>query len=133
VDDRRAHTRLLACIPAYLESKRDAQDLALIRDVSVSGARLLTRTSLAAGATVHLELYMGAEGSSPKLASGRVVRADRRAKSVSDVWSWEIGVEFDAPIHGYEHEIEQLSRHQEELGIVKPSSRPPPPSTERKQ
>src|ERR1051325_2586120 len=74
VDERRAHTRLLACIPAYLESKRDEQDLALIRDVSVSGARLLTRTKLPAGVPIHLALYMGAEGTAPKLANGRVVR-----------------------------------------------------------
>jgi hypothetical protein len=127
VDERRAHTRLLACIPAYLESKRDEQDLALIRDVSVSGARLLTRTKLPTGVPIHLELYMGAEGAAPKLASGRVVRADRRAIAVSDVWSWEVGVEFDEPIAGYEREIEEISRHQEALGILKPSSRPPPP------
>jgi hypothetical protein len=120
VNERRTHARLLACIPAYLESTREAHDLALIRDVSVRGARLFTRTRLPPGEPVHLELYISGEGSPPRLASGKVVRSDRRDIAVSDVWSWEVGVEFDAPIEGYEADIEQLSRYQESIGVVKP-------------
>jgi hypothetical protein len=122
VEERRTHSRLLACIPAYLESTRDPQDLALIRDVSVRGARLFTRTSLPNGMPVHLQLYIGGEAEAPKHANGHVVRADRRDVALSDVWSWEVGVEFDSPIEGYEHEIEELSKRQEEIGILKPKS-----------
>jgi hypothetical protein len=122
VDERRTHSRRLACIPAYLESTRDPQDLALIRDVSVRGARLFTRTGLPNGMAVHLQLYLGGEAQPPKQATGHVVRADRRDIALSDVWSWEVGVEFDAPIEGYEDEIEALSRRQEEIGILKPKS-----------
>ena len=122
MEERRTHARMLACIPAYLESTRDPQDLALIRDVSVRGARLFTRTSLPNGMAVHLQLYIGGEAEAPKQARGHVVRADRRDVALSDVWSWEVGVEFDSPIEGYEHEIEELSKRQEEIGILKPKS-----------
>ena len=134
VDERRAHIRLLACIPAYLDSTRDTHDLALIRDVSLSGALLLTRTELEAGVAVTLELYLGGDAEPPKHATGRVVRVDRRPPEVSDVWSWEVGVVFDANIQGYEQELEEISRRQEALGIVKlRSSRPPPPSPQGEQ
>jgi hypothetical protein len=71
---------------------------------------------------VHLQLYIGGDAVAPKQASGHVVRADRRDIALSDVWSWEVGVEFDAPIEDYEDEIEALSRRQEEIGILKPKS-----------
>jgi len=83
---------------------------------------------------VTLELYLGGDTAPPKRAGGRVVRTDRRAPEVSDVWSWEVGVVFDAPIEGYEREIEEISRRQEALGIAKlRSSRPPPPSPQGEQ
>ena len=119
VENRRSASRLLACIPAYFESHRDSQDLALIRDVSVTGARLYTRIRLEVGQEVTLHLYLGKESEPPKHAAGRVVRADRRNPALSDVWPWEIGVEFATPIESYEKEIEELCRRQEAAGILK--------------
>ena len=43
--DRRKAARHLACFPAYVGSDEDVQNIALIRDVSVKGALLLTRSS----------------------------------------------------------------------------------------
>src|SRR6185436_16916929 len=76
MDERRSFTRQLTCIPAYFESKADPQDLALIRDVSTSGARLLTRAKLELDESVTLHLYLGGEGDEPRKASGRIVRVD---------------------------------------------------------
>jgi len=123
MEDRRSFSRQLTCIPAYFESKADPQDLALIRDVSTSGARLLTRGKLELDETVTLHLYL-TETDEPRKASGRVVRVDRRDLNVADVWGWEIGVEFDIAITPYEKEIEELCRRQEEAGVLK-RSRPP--------
>jgi hypothetical protein len=117
--ERRTHSRQLTCIPAYFETKSDSQDLALIRDVSVSGARLYARVKLDADQPVTLHLYLGKESEPPRQVSGRAVRIDRRESSLADVWGWEIGVEFDEPISQYATEIEELCRRQEAVGVLK--------------
>jgi hypothetical protein len=119
MDDRRSFLRQLTCIPVHFESKSDPQDLALIRDVSVSGARLYTRGKLELDETVNLHLYLGLESDEPRKASGRVVRVDRRDLALADIWRWEIGVEFDVAITPYEKEIEALCRRQEAAGVLK--------------
>jgi hypothetical protein len=117
--ERRASSRQLTCIPAHFESRQDPQDLALIRDVSTTGARLYTRAKVDIDETVTLHLYLGLESDEPRKASGRVVRVDRRDPALADVWGWEIGVEFEAAITPYEKEIEALCRRQEAAGVLK--------------
>jgi hypothetical protein len=119
MEERRAFERQLTCIPAYFESRRDPQDLALIRDISTSGARLYTRLRLAVDDMVSLHLCLGAESDPPRKANGRVVRVDRRDPSLADVWGWEIGVEFDLAISPYADEIEALCKRQETVGVLK--------------
>src|SRR4051812_26973457 len=104
--ERRASSRQLTSIPAHLQSRQDPQDLALIRDVSTTGARLYTRAKLEINETVTLHLYLGLESEAPRKASGRIVRVDRRDPALADIWAWEIGVEFDETITAYEKEIE---------------------------
>lgn len=117
--ERRASDRHLSCIPASFESKEDTDDLALIRDVSTQGARIFTRTELALRDRVTLHLYLGKEGEAPRAASGHVVRVDRRDPDESEIWRWELGIEFDMPITGYEREIEELCRQQEAAGVLR--------------
>jgi len=119
MEDRRSHSRQLTCIPAHFESKNDSQDLALIRDVSVSGARLFTRLKVDAGLPVQLHLYLGTEADAPRPVAGRIVRVDRRDPALADLWGWDVGVEFDAPITEYAEEIEQLCQRQQAVGILK--------------
>ena len=120
MEDRRTTSRRIACIPAYLETMKDEPDLALIRDVSTTGARLLTRTMLPVGLEVRLELYVRGDSGPPSIAAGRVVRSDRRDLALSDVWPWEIGVEFETPFEDPDREIEALSERQLAMGIIKP-------------
>jgi hypothetical protein len=119
MEDRRSHSRQLTCIPAYFESRADSQDLALIRDVSVSGARLYTRLKLDAGHPVQLHLYLGGESDTPRIVAGKVVRVDRRDPALADMWGWDIGVEFDSAISEYAAEIEALCERQQAAGILK--------------
>jgi len=44
---------------------------------------------------------------------------ERRDPTQSDVWAFEIGVVFSAPITAYESEIEELCKRQEAAGILK--------------
>jgi hypothetical protein len=119
MDERRSFSRQFTCIPAQFESGSDPQDLALIRDVSTSGARLYTRAKLDIDETVTLHLYLGLESDEPRKASGRVVRVDRRDMALADVWGWEIGVKFEVALTPYEKEIEALCRRQEAAGVLK--------------
>ncbi len=125
MEERRTASRLIACIPTYLDSKQDEHDLALIRDVSSTGARLLTRTNLSIGLSVHLELYVRGDAGTSSEATGRVVRCDRRDIALSDVWPWEVAIEFEAPLEDADHEIEALSERQLAMGIIKPPSERP--------
>jgi hypothetical protein len=119
MDDRRTFARQLSCIPASFESKGDAQDLALIRDVSVRGAKLLTRIKLELEEPVTLHLYLGSESEPPRQAVGKVRRVERREPALSDMWGWEVGIEFDATIDTYQKEIDALTQRQEQAGVLR--------------
>lgn len=119
MEDRRSENRRISCIPAHVERDPDAQHLALIHDVSTKGALLFTRTRLEVGDPVHLALYLLPEHEPPRPVSGHVVRVLRRAIERSDVWQWEVGVEFDEPIDQYSKEIEDLCQRQREVGVLK--------------
>ncbi len=51
--ERRGDPRHLACFPAHVETDAGKQRTALIRDLSVSGAFLLTRARLEVGDSVR--------------------------------------------------------------------------------
>ena len=55
--ERRNEERYLSCIPASLEVP-EATDLALIRDVSRTGALLFARKSFKNGETLSLKLHL---------------------------------------------------------------------------
>lgn len=105
----RGTPRRLTCIPATLQREHDAQSVAVILDVSVSGVRVAARTRYDVGESLELGLYFTEDGKIPRAARGRVVRVEERPAEVSDVWRWDVGVEFDAPIQEYEDEIRRFT------------------------
>jgi hypothetical protein len=117
--ERRSSFRQLTCIPAAFDSERSSRDLALICDASITGARLYTQGELELQEPVTLELFLGPASAEPRKVEGKVVRVERRAATVSEVWPWEVAVEFDEPITAYQKEIEDLCRRQEASGILK--------------
>jgi hypothetical protein len=119
MEERRTAARQLSCIPAYVESKEDSAHLALIHDVSETGALLFTRAKLDVGEELTLNLYLSPDQKPPRAASGKAVRVARRAIDRSDVWQWEIGVEFHTSISEFADEIEDLTRRQRAAGVLK--------------
>lgn len=117
--ERRSSSRQLTCIPASFDSEDKSHDLALICDASTTGARLYTRGELHLNEPVTLELFLGPAANEPRKVDARVVRVQRRASTVSEIWPWEIGVEFNEPITAYQKEIEELCRRQEASGLLK--------------
>jgi hypothetical protein len=118
--ERRSSPRRLTCIPAQLDAKPDSQDIALIRDASVSGARLLTQVKLKLGEQVTVQLYLDPDTDTPRAVKSRVVRAEPCDIKRAGVWVWEIGVEFTESISAYAKEIEDLCKRQQALGTLDP-------------
>lgn len=109
--ERRGDTRHLACFPAHLDTGSGKQRTALIRDLSVSGALLLTRARVEIGAAVRLSLYLR-EGEEPQVASGRVVRHERRGIEMAHPWTQAVAVQFDEPIAALEPDAKALAARQ---------------------
>jgi hypothetical protein len=112
--DRRIDTRHLACFPAHLVTEQGVARSALIRDLSVSGALLLTRARLKLGDPVRLSLYLE-EGRDPRIVTGRVVREERRSIEMAHPWTKSVAVHFDEPIADLEPKAKELATRQAEL------------------
>jgi hypothetical protein len=119
--DRRGGVRHLACFPAHLETD-GGQRNALIRDLSISGALLLTRAKIGVGDVVRLSLYLK-EGADPEVVSAKVVRHERRSIEMAHPWTKAVAVQFDAPLLALEGDVKALADKQAAL-----AGRPPPSS-----
>lgn len=112
--DRRIEQRHLACFPAHVETAAGVPRSALIRDLSVSGALLLTRARLNVGDTVKLSLHLR-EGAPPFLATARVVREEQRPNELVHPWTKAVAVQFDAPLTELEGDARSLADRQAAL------------------
>ena len=91
--------------------------MALIRDLSVSGALLLTRERLDVGEEIRLSLYLSEDVTLARPAAGLVLRVAPRTADRSEVWHHTVAVQFHAPLHDCEAEIKALADRQAELGL----------------
>lgn len=112
--ERRGDYRHLACFPAHLHTEQGVVRTALIRDLSVSGALLLTRAAYAAGDPIKLSLYL-AEGEEPTLVEGKVVRSSRRTGELAHPWTRSVAVRFDETVDALEPLVKQLAEKQAAL------------------
>jgi hypothetical protein len=128
--DRRGDTRHLACFPAHVEvGENGVARTALIRDLSVSGALLLTRARVKVGDVVKLSLYLK-EGLDPVLVSSRVVREEQRSSELVHPWTKAVAVQFETSMPAIEAEAKALADRQAALNAgprrSSPSGRPDP-------
>lgn len=113
-DERRRDFRHLACFPAHLHAGPGVARSALIRDLSVSGALLLTRARFVAGDSIELSLYLDDRPEAYKVA-GSVVRSARRTGELAHPWTMSLGVRFDRPLTEIEPQIKALAVRQAAL------------------
>jgi hypothetical protein len=113
--DRRAGARHLACFAAEIQAERwNGARTAVIRDLSVTGALLLTGAKVEAGDQVTLNLYiLGDE--TMHTVTGKVVRKERRDPSSAGLWPFSVGVHFDAPLNELEEQIREVAARQAAL------------------
>jgi hypothetical protein len=114
-NDRRGGERLFACAPAHIELQTGATRTAILRDVSVSGALLLTRAKVHADDQLTLHLYFSGEPTDARVVGARVVRVKHRDPDTAGLWPYEVAVEFAEHLNDREAEIRALAAHQAEL------------------
>jgi hypothetical protein len=115
--ERRIGVRHFACFPADLERPERGKRVAMIHDLSITGALLVVRAELAVGDDVSLQLYVtGDPDSRSRATHARVVRIEPLAPTERALWSHRVGVQFDSPLTDFEPEIEALAARQRQLG-----------------
>jgi len=105
--ERRRNARHVAAVPVHIHDATGAPPhTALIRELSVSGAQILTQTKYTVGSRIELDLYIrDTEHASP--AVGRVIRVQRRPQG--GLWPIVVAIEFDQPLTAFEQEIKELA------------------------
>ena len=110
-DDRRVDARELTCYPFYVQTgdtgDTGAMDIAIIRDLSPSGAYLFVGVDLSVGTRVKLHLDFAEP---PKIVEGRVVRAERTPEESSELWPFGAAVRFDERHEDLEPHALELAR-----------------------
>jgi hypothetical protein len=112
--ERRLGFRYLSCFPAHLEREGDGTRAAMIHDLSVSGALLLVRTTLAVGEAVRLRLFITGDMNESRDVVGRVVRIEKLGDPFAGPWSSRVAVQFDDELTGVDSEIGALAKRQAE-------------------
>ena len=112
--ERRLGFRYLSCVPAHLERDGDGTRAAMIHDLSVSGALLLVRTTLAVGDTVRLRLFFTGDMNESREVVARVVRIEKLGDPFAGPWSSRVAVHFDEELKGVDREIGALAKRQAE-------------------
>lgn len=113
--DRRAGTRHLACFAAEIQMERwNGARTAVIRDLSVTGALLLTGAKVQVGDQVALNLYIVGDDAMHTV-NGKIVRCERRDPTTAGLWPYSVGVQFDEPLHELEEQIKEVAARQAAL------------------
>ena len=111
--DRRRNARHIACVPVHIHATAGSPPhTALIRELSISGAQILTRTQFRVGASIDLALYIR-DTEHAEVVSGRVIRVERRKER--GLWPIVVAVEFQTPLTAFEQEIRELARKTEPI------------------
>jgi hypothetical protein len=116
-DDRRGETRHFACFPAHIRRPGGSTRMALIRDLSITGALLYTRSRLAVGDEIALSLYLRENVTDHLPVRARVLRVEPLAADRAEVWHFRAAVQFTEPLQGHDAEIEALATRQAALGL----------------
>lgn len=109
-DERRGADRRLTCVVAEVETS-DKSSLALIRNVSHTGALLFAARDLEVDDAVDLLIHTTSEPDGKKInASGTIVRREALDPARTDVWRWELGVRFSEPLDLDSDEIAAITK-----------------------
>jgi len=91
--ERRGDSRRPSSIPAGIDGARDLKHVALIQNVSRTGALLSTRFSCEVGRELTLNIHATRRDLGHNVRA-RVVRVERRAPEHAQLWKYDVGVKF---------------------------------------
>jgi hypothetical protein len=116
--DRRRFARRLVCVATDVAADTVNKHTALIRDMSVSGAYLLTRVPVEVGESLDLAIHLPVKGEEQiKETTAKVVRLEPLPPDRADVWSCGFAVKFVDPLDELEEEIEALYAAMKDAGL----------------
>jgi PilZ domain len=113
-DDRRRDERHVTCYPFHIQAGESGEtadvEIALIRDLSPSGALLFAREAFAVGTRMKLHLDVLGRPDEVRVVVGRVVRVEPRPPDEAEVWPYAVAVQLDEPHADLEAAIRELAR-----------------------
>lgn len=117
-DERRTHSRRLVCVAAHIEGT-EQEHLALLRDISVSGAMFLTRTCPEPDEEIDVVLVFD-EGEDPSelAVHARTVRVQEVEEDRRDVWRYRIAVAFTGDLSEHKPLFERLAAELAAAGLT---------------
>jgi len=117
--ERRIGVRHFACFPAHVDQPHGERGLAMMHDLSVSGAQLVVRAQLKVGDAVSLQLYVTGDpdDSRTRATRARVVRIEPLDAAARGAWTHRVAVQFDEPLRDFEAEIKALEERQLQIGL----------------
>jgi len=93
----RTTERIPSSIPAALDGQRDLNHVALVANISRSGALLWTRLELDVGQTLALAIHFDNEVQGHETVA-QVVRVSRRPPEGNALWRYDVAVRFVEPL-----------------------------------
>jgi len=91
--------------------------MAMLHDLSGTGALVLTRTRVKPGDRVELRIHLGESLEEVVETAGAIVRVETWAGGES-FWPLSVAVKFDQLTTGHEARLEAIRARQEELGLL---------------
>jgi hypothetical protein len=117
--ERRGDARRVVCLAAGVQPLGDTEQFAMIRDVSVHGAFLLTRLDVTVGERLDLRIHFPGEPT-VRIAKvpAEVVRIEGLDVARADVWTCGVAVQFRRPLEEFKREIEELAAQARQSGLT---------------
>lgn len=108
--ERRDHPRRVVCMVAHLKPSELPRDAALVRNISLSGAYLLTRITVSPGEGLVLALHFEA-GDEERIEEmpAAVIRVEPLDRGSSAIWTVGFAVRFERPADHLAEAIEQAA------------------------
>lgn len=103
----RSEDRISSSLPAAINNRRDLEHIALVVNVSRTGALLWTRFRCEPGEEISLTLHFEDEFHGYD-AQAIVVRIKERTIGSSELWHFAVAVRFTAPLTGIDAQIRRL-------------------------
>ena len=104
---RRRDRREVAAVASFGEG--DDVHVGVIRDISLSGMRVLCNAKLAVGDELPVEIQFSQDPDIRCFVDAKVVRVDRLSQSDMDVWHYSVAFAFDGELVDNAEDVDTLA------------------------